>query len=562
MTSIAPAGPELRILPLGGCGEVGLNATLVLDGEDALLVDCGILLGVDGPGVDRAVPGFEPLFQPGRRLAGVVLTHGHEDHIGALPALLGEVDVPVFGTPLTIALARARLEGRRGQGPVPAEARRQAAQRLVEVPLGGRVSVGPFQVELVRVTHSLPDSAALLIETRAGRVLHSGDFKLDEAPFDGRTTDVARLREIGDLGVDLLLADSTNAEVPGRSGAEAAVGLAIDRLIAEAEHAVIVACLASHYHRINAVLRAARRSGRRVALVGRALHETWRIGLEAGQIEPDATVLVAEEHLAAVPRRELVVLTTGSQGEAKGGLARFASGRDGLLRCAPGDRVILSARTIPGNERAVRRIYNQLVARGAEVITDRMQPVHCSGHACREEQVELLRLVRPRAFVPVHGERAMLEAHRATAIAQGVPGDRVLVIENGESAVLSGGAIARGPSEAVSRRPLDLEGRVLDWGDVRARSRIGRGGLLVCSVAVASRTGAMLGAPAVTARGFPLPPGLKGRVAAAVEAALGGRGGEGPEDRERIVRSAIKGVLRSERRDAADIAVHILDVER
>jgi ribonuclease J len=558
---IESSGSALRVLPLGGCGEVGLNATLLFEGDDALLVDCGVLLGVpNAPGVDRAVPGFEPLFRGARRLAGVVLTHGHEDHIGALPALLAELDVPVFGTPLTIALARARLEGLRGKGPVPAEARRQSKLGLQAVPLGGRVTAGPFSIELIRVTHSLPESAALLIETRAGRVFHSGDFKLDPRPFDGLATDVERLKAIAASGIDLMLSDSTNAEVPGRSGSETEVGLHIDKLIGEAKQAVVVACLASHLHRIEGIMRAARRHGRRVALVGRALHEIYKIALAEGQLPADATLLVAEERIAIVPREELVVITTGSQGEAQGGLSRFAAGRDMNLRVGAGDRVIFSARTIPGNERAVRRIVNQLVRQGAEVITDRMEPVHCSGHACQAEQAELLRIVRPRHFVPIHGERAMLEAHRRTAIAEGFDPARIAIIEDGESVVLAHGTIARGDREEVSRRALDPEGRVLDWGDVKDRARIGRVGLVVCSLAVDRRSGQLIDRPAVTTRGLALPTSVMQRISDAVSRALvAGQAGGGST--ENLARSAIKQALRDARKDPPEVHVHVLQIE-
>jgi ribonuclease J len=552
----------LTIVPLGGCGEVGLNATLLIEGDEALLIDCGILLGVEGaPGVERAVPGFEALFSGKRKLAGVVLTHGHEDHIGALPALLGEIDAPVFGAPLTIALARARLEGLRGRSPVPEEAKRQARDRLTAIPIGGRASLGPFSVELIRVTHSLPDSAALHIETRSGRVLHSGDFKLDRHPHDGRLTDVERLRAIGEQGLDLLLSDSTNAEVPGRSGEETEVGLAIDRLIAEAQGRVIVGCLASHLHRIEAIARAARRNGRRLALVGRALHEMWRIGIEQGQLHVDEGLLVVEERLPQIPSKELVVITTGTQGEPQAGLARFASGKDALLRPEKSDRVILSARTIPGNERPVRRVMNQLARLGLEVITDRMAAVHCSGHACQSEQDELLRLLKPRCFVPVHGERAMLEAHAKTAEAAGVSRERMLIIEDGESVVLTSGTISRGPEEPVSRRALDAEGRALDWGDVRDRQRIGRSGLCVCSIAIDQRTGRLIGEPAISFRGLTMAPGLIERVRSFTKNALEERLLEDTAAIERSARSAIKGALKDELRTAPEIELQVLRVE-
>lgn len=560
---IEHSGSALTILPLGGCGEIGLNATLLVSGEDALLVDCGALLGVSGsPGVDRAVPGFEPLFRHGRRLAGVVLTHGHEDHVGALPALLAELDVPVFGTPLTIALARSRLEGQRGRANVAEEARRQAGGRLVPVPLGGKVKVGPFDVELVRVTHSLPESAALFIETPAGRVLHSGDFKLDPTPADGLPTDVERLKALGDGGVDLLLADSTNSEVPGLNRSEKVVGLEIDRLVGESDGRVYVACLASHLHRVDAIVRAARKHGRRIALVGRALVDTWRIGLELGHLDADATIIVSEDRIASLPRRELVVITTGTQGEPQAGLSRIAQGRDAHLRAEKGDRIIISARTIPGNERAVRRLVNLLAKQGIEVIDDHMCPVHCSGHACQGEQAELLRMVRPKHFVPLHGERAMLEAHAKTALREGVASERVLVVEDGESLVLSGGSLARGPEEAVSRRALDGEGRVLDWGDVKDRAKIGRAGLVVASMALDARTGRLLEAPVLTARGLTLDPRFVERLRAAVVDAFAAAPPIGTQMAVAAAKVAIRNGLRVERSLVPEVEVHVLLVDR
>ena len=479
-------GPSLRILPLGGCGEIGLNATLLLDGQDGLLVDCGALLNVhNAPGVEKAVPGFEPLFTDGRKLHGVVLTHGHEDHVGALPALLNETSVPVFGTPLTLALARSRME--RPAAPASAEARRNARARMVEVALGSVIEVGPFRVELIRVAHSLPESAALSIRTRAGHVLHSGDFKLDPTPYDGAPTDTDRLRALGAEGVDVLLSDSTNAERPGHGPSESEVAATLDRLVAETEGRVVVTLVASHLHRIRAAVAAAKRTGRRVAVVGRALEETWKLGVQSGHLPHDPGVLVRPEHVGRIPGQQLLMLATGAQGEWQGGLHRIAFGNERGLRCQTGDRVIVSARVIPGHEVDVRRVHNQLIRHGAEVVTDRMALVHCSGHAHAGEQADLLRLVRPRYFVPVHGERAMLEAHARTAVAGGLAPERVHVIEDGESVVLRGGELVRGPDEPVSQRAVDPGGRLLDWDDVRARNQIGRQGLAVVSVVLDAR---------------------------------------------------------------------------
>lgn len=540
---------RLRILPLGGCGEIGLNATLLVHGNDALLIDCGALLGVwDAPGIERAVPGFEPLFAGGRRLSGVVLTHGHEDHLGALPALLGEVDVPVFGTPTTIAFARSRLERS------PAE--RSAQDKLTPVPLGGRLQIGPFSVELIRVTHSVPDSAALAIETPVGRVLHSGDFKLDERPVDGAPTDVGRLAALGDAGVDLLLSDSTNAEVPGRTGSESEVATALEEIVATTKGRVVVALFASHLHRIAAAVDAARRHGRRILLAGRSLERTFRIGVEREILPSDPTLLLTPEGAAGLPRRAVLVLATGTQGELPGGLARIAAGNDAALRPLPGDRVVLSARTIPGNEKPVRRILNLLVRQGIEVVHHRMAPVHCSGHACSEEQADMLRIVRPRFFVPVHGERTMLEAHARIAEGVGLDRRRIQVVEDGESVLLGGEAgLSRGPSEPVSKRMVDGRGHILDWGDVRDRRRISRKGLLVCSVAVDAK-GGVAGA-SVSARGFGMANHVMAEIQQAVRAATAGKTLAVMEE---AVRSAARDVVRRRLDAKPEVEVQLVRV--
>lgn len=553
MSRVEASGPALRVLPLGGCGEVGLNATLLLVGDRTILIDCGALLGVqNAPGVEKAVPGFEPVFAAGRTLDAVVLTHGHEDHIGALPALLAELDVPVFGTPTTMDFVRARLERDNG---VPSEARAQR-RRLSEVPLGGRLEAGPFSVELVRVTHSIPESAALLIDTPAGRVLHTGDFRLDPEPIHGPPTDLDRLRAAGDEGVDLLMADSTNSEREGHGHSETHVARTIEALMAETAGRFVITLFASHLHRLRSVAQAALHNGRKVCLVGRSLERAWALGVARGFVPDEPDLLVTQTRVSAHRRDRIVIVASGSQGEWQGGFHRVAMGQDAALRCQPGDRMVISARTIPGNGPQVRKLVNLLMRQGVEVVTDRTAAVHCSGHAQSGEQADLLRVVRPKHFVPVSGDRAMLEAHARTARAVGVDEDRILVIEDGQSVVLSGGRLTRGPDEATSQRALDGGGRVLDWGDVRDRNKIGRSGLLTCSIVLDAR-GHPSCPPALTCRGRRDPGPVLERAGRELVQALSDGCRLDAGRREALVKATLRRVLRDSGSVVPELAIHV-----
>lgn len=524
----------LAIVPLGGCGEVGLNATLFVYERQSILLDCGAFLGVQhAPGVNKIVPGFEPLFTDDRKLCGIVLTHGHEDHIGALPALLAERDAPVFGTPFTCDLVASRLER---DAVVPAEARAQRA-RLTAVRAGGRFEIGPFQVEFISVTHSVPQSVAVRISTPSGTVLHTGDFRLDREPWDGRTTDVARVEALAEQGLDLLMSDSTNAERPGWGASERSVGEELERQIRGATGRVVVTLMGSHIHRMAALAEVARRTDRKLCLVGRALERNWSLGVEHGLLPSDPHLLVVPERLAQLPRDRALVLATGAQGESNGGLARTATGQDALLRLRSGELVIFSARTIPGHELAVRKIVNQLARQGVRTIQPHEALVHASGHACQDEQRALIEHARPQWFVPVYGEPVMLEAHARTA-RELLSEDRVVVVENGQSLLLEGGELRRGPRESISRRPLDGEGRVMDWGDIRERSRISRAGLVTCSVAV-GRSGAVQGMPVVTGRGLALSGDRVAQLQRGISAALDDPHLISTEKREEIVRREI-----------------------
>lgn len=526
---LASSAPELYVLPLGGCGEVGLNATLIADGSDAILIDCGVLLSVpDAPGVERVIPDFELLKRNGRKLHGVVITHGHEDHIGAVPDLLRFMDVPVYGPPLAMMLLESRLEG-------------QGARRLNPIPLGGRFKLGPFEIELVRMTHSLPDAAALFIETRAGRVFHSGDFKLDDTPIDGRLTDVERLRELGQLGVDLAFCDSTNAERHGHTRSEAEVGIELERIARETEGRLVVACFASHLHRLEGIARAAEKSGRTIALFGRSLHRSWDVGTRAGHLSREAVLISDDAQLERLDKKKTLLVVTGTQGEPRAALAKLAFAPTRAFSLGPGDRLVLSATAIPGNERAVRRVVNAISSTGAEVVQDGMRPVHCSGHAHREEQLQLLSLIRPRHFVPVHGERAMLEAHARTAKQAGVPGDGVLLLENGDGAILCSGRLVRGPEEEVGRRAIDsASGREISWDEVAKRRKIGFAGVVFCSVAVGP-DGFADGRPKVSLVGLPFSGGLDQRLGDLVIEGLSD--GYGAEELRALVKRTVRDAL-------------------
>ncbi|MBI4821579.1 MAG: ribonuclease J [Deltaproteobacteria bacterium] len=504
--SLVADAHELAILPLGGCGEIGLNATLFVYGDKALLVDFGVMLGLeDMPGIDRALPTFAPLDRVD--LCGVVLTHGHEDHIGAVPHLLDSRSVPVYGTKLALALLEARLEEHQPRG-----------RKLIPVGFGERFEVGPFAIELVSVTHSIPEAAALIIEVAGRRIVHSGDFKLDERPHDGRLTDVARLRAAGDAGVDLLLSDSTNAERSGHTRSETEVGLEIRSIVGESDGRVMVTCFASHLHRVDAIGHAAQRAGRGLVLLGRSLHRTVSLGLREHHLTFDPGILIEERRLKSLDPRRVVVLVTGSQGEPRAALSSIAYGRDRGIELGAGDKLVVSATVIPGNEKRVRRIENTMRRKGVEVIHDRMRPVHCSGHAHSGEQAEFLRILRPRHFIPIHGDRLMLEAHAATARGVGVEPDRVIVLENGQGAVFEGDRLVRGrPRVPAPIQPIDASsGRVISSDAVFQRRRIAERGVLMCSLTISNRK--LLGRPRVSGVGVVWTAGLAGDLEQVVSA--------------------------------------------
>ena len=458
-----------------------------------LVVDAGLMFPQeDMPGVDLVIPDISWLLEEDRRVLGVFLTHGHEDHIGALPFLLKRLPVPVYGTRLTLGLLKGKLR----------EHRLLLEADLREVRPGDRVQLGPFRVEPVAVCHSIPDSVALSIDTPVGRVFYTSDFKLDAAPLYGRPTDLARMARLGEEGVLLLLSDSTNAERSGHTGSERDLVESFERIFEEAPGRIVVATFASNLHRIQHVIELAHRHGRRVGVVGRSLVNNLRTAQELGYVDvPSGLIVQLDER--TVEDRRLVLLAAGAQGEPVSALARFAARKHPVANVRDGDWVVISARPIPGNERLVHQTINNLYRHGARVFYSEVGHVHVSGHAHREELELVLELLKPRFFIPVHGEYRQLHHHAEIARALGVPDERILLLEDGRSVDLDRETMVAG--EKVGAGFVFVDG--LGIGDVeevvlRDRRRLSHGGILLVTVAVDRVTGEVRAEPEIVSRGF------------------------------------------------------------
>ncbi len=484
----------VRIVPLGGLGEIGMNCMAIeADGRIAV-VDCGILFPNEPIGVDLIAPDLSWLRERRDQVGAVYLTHGHEDHLGALPFLLRDLPVPVYGSRFSLALLRPRLE----EAGVKADLREVAPG---DVRPAGDAS--PISAEFFAVTHSIPDACGLALRTPQGLVVHSGDFKIDPAPVRGPAMDLGRLDGFGREGVRLLLSDSTNAEREGTSLSESEVGPALERAFEPARGRVFVACFASNIHRIQQIITAARAFGRRLALLGRSMEANVRLAQSLGYLELPGWMPVALDEARTLPPRELCVLTTGTQGEPRSALARLARGEHPELSIEPGDLVILSSRFIPGNEVAVGQVVNALCRRGAEVAYEGLQPLHVSGHAQAAEQRRLIQLVRPGHFVPIHGEYRHLSRHAAHAAAEGVRGRDVLV--DGQVLELSDLG-ARVLEEIIPTGRIYTDREALLGADigalvVRDRRLLADAGLCIVVLAVERATGAVVRGPELFARG-------------------------------------------------------------
>jgi ribonuclease J len=511
----------LRIVPLGGLGEVGRNMTVFEHSGRLLVVDCGVLFPEDHqPGVDLILPDFDYIRGRLDQIEAVVLTHGHEDHIGAVPFLLREKrDIPLVGSRLTLALVEAKLT----------EHRIDAYQ--LEVKEGQTERFGPFEVEFVAVNHSIPDALALAIRTTAGVVLHTGDFKMDQLPLDGRLTDLNAFARLGDAGVDLLMVDSTNAEVPGYNAHEREIAPVLDRVFDQAPRRIVVASFASHVHRVQQVLDVAVAHRRKVAFVGRSMVRNMGIARDLGYLDIPGGTLVDPKSLDDLAPEEVVLMSTGSQGEPMAALSRMANRDHPAISIEPGDVVVLASSLIPGNENAVSRVINGLTRWGATVVHKGNAMVHTSGHASAGELLYAYNVVKPRNVMPIHGETRHLHANAAVAVSAGVPRQRVVIAEDGIVVDLAAGlarVVGAVPCGYVYVDGSNVGG--VAEASLKDRRILGEEGFISVVVVVDSVTGKVTGGPEIHARGFAEDDSvfdeIRPQVADALEQAAAGGGAD------------------------------------
>lgn len=485
---------KLRIIPLGGLGEVGKNMTVYEYGKDILIVDTGIMFPEnDMLGIDYIIPDFDYLLDKADRVVGIVITHGHEDHIGAIRHVLDDIPAPIYATPLTRGLIEAKL------------ARNNVLSKasLNTVEAGQSVQLGAFRVEFFHVCHSIPDAVGLGITTPAGLIVHMSDYKFDHTPVDGWPTDFSKLAEFSSRGVDLLLSDSTNSERPGWTPSEMVIGPALDTVFASAPGRIIVASFASLISRMQQVSDAAVRHNRKLAFAGTSMVDNAKIARSLGYLNiPESTLVPLEQALNMDPK-QVVLMCTGSQGEPSSIIGRLSAGTNRQFDLKPGDTVVLSSHPIPGNEESVSRTINRMLRRGADVIYDAIAPIHVSGHASQEEQKLLLNIVRPKHFIPIHGELRQLKRHAYLARQVGIPEDEILVVENGEVVELVDGKLKKG--ERIPGGYVFVDGQSIgdiDHGVMREREKLARGGIFLIDLNVDKYSGRLLGEPEILTRGF------------------------------------------------------------
>lgn len=483
----------LQVVPLGGLGEIGKNMTAVRGSGGIVLVDAGMSFpDEEMPGIDLVLPDFTYLRENAGELRGILLTHGHEDHVGAIPYVLREFNIPVYGTRITLGLVRSKLQE---FGIKNADLR--------EVVDGQRVRVGGINAEFIHVNHSIPGATAIALRTNAGLIVFSGDYKIDFTPIEGPPMDLGRFAELGKEGVLAYFGDSTNSERPGYVPSERTVAATLGKVFEEAQGRIIVASFASHLHRVAQVVETAKKHNRLVGLTGRSMVRNVGIARELGYLDIPDQMLVDQKDFSRIPDKDIVILTTGSQGEPLAGLSRIAAGTHRSVEVGEGDTVVIAAHPIPGNEPGVSRTINGLMQRGAEVLYSPLQRVHVSGHAAQEEQKLVLALLKPRYLVPVHGEYRMLKHHAQTAMSMGIPESNIFILENGSRLEFRDGNAKRLKSVPAGMFLVD-GGGLADTSEsvMRDRQQLSGDGMFIVVAKINSKTGELLGPPDVMSRGF------------------------------------------------------------
>jgi ribonuclease J len=484
----------LRVIPLGGLGDIGKNMMVLEYGDDMIVVDAGVMFPKeDMPGVDLVIPDFNYVLERRDKLRAIFITHGHEDHTGALPFLLSQVDAPVYASRLTCGLISVKMR----------EARGVRNAKINEIEAGDAIDCGNFAVEFFRVCHSIPDAMGLAIRTPEGLVVHSGDFKFDHTPDDGRPSDFAKLASFGAEDVLLLMSDSTYAEVPGYTESEQVVGETMVRVIGRAKGRVIIATFASLISRIQQVVDAAVTHDRRVGVVGRSMVGNVRMATKLGYLKAPDGVMARLDELEQLPPERVVIVTTGSQGEPTSALVRMANKSHREVAIQPGDTVVISATPIPGNETLVHKTINNLIRQGATVLYDKVERVHVHGHAAQEELKTMISLIKPKHFVPIHGEYRHLAIHAAIAQSLGVAKDNVFIMEDGDVLEIEEGVAGLG--DRVQAGPIYVDGLArwdMSTTVLRDRKNLSKDGFVVAFLAVDKRTGAVVGTPELISYGF------------------------------------------------------------
>lgn len=485
---------RLKIIPLGGLGEIGKNMMVIEYEDDIIIIDAGLMFPEeDMHGIDLVIPDTSYLLEHRNKLRGIIITHGHEDHIGGLPYIIRDLDLPIYATRLTAGLISVKLK----------EHGLAKKTNVINIESGKKFGLGKFQIEPFAVCHSIPDAVGLIIHTPKGIIVHSGDFKIDYTPVNGKAFNLNRMAQLGMNGVLLLLSDSTYADLPGYTPSEIVVGKTLDRIISEATGRVIITTFASLISRVQLVLNAALKHGRRVFIVGRSMKETVRMATELGYLKVPDGVLCRADEINRFPHSEIILLTTGSQGEPTSALVRITNRDNNQIRITPGDTVIMSATPVPGNEALVNRIIDNLFKQGAHVIYERLSQVHVHGHGSQEELKLLISLVRPKYFVPIHGEYRHLHLHGELASSLGISSDNIFVMQDGDVLELDANKAritGRVPSNNVYVDGLVME----DTAGVILRDRklLSKDGIVVVIIAMDKNNGVILGRPDIISRGF------------------------------------------------------------